>query len=46
MLSKEEIECIFANEQFGVRVCKLECLPVSLEKCKKCKDKEKMSNVK
>lgn len=37
MLNKEE--CIYANEDFGVRVCKLECMPVTLEKCKNCKER-------
>lgn len=39
MINKEEIKCTFANDEFGVRVCGLECVPVSLEKCKECEDK-------
>lgn len=39
MLSKEQLKCIWANEDFGVRVCNLECTPVSLEKCTNCAER-------
>lgn len=31
------MECIYANEEFGVRVCKLKATPVIREECEACK---------
>lgn len=36
---KEEIKCIWANEDFDIRICKLECMPVALQKCEKCTER-------
>ena len=32
------MECIHANEEFGVRVCKLKATPVIRQDCAKCKE--------
>lgn len=32
------MECIYANEKFGVRVCKLKATPVIRQDCEKCKE--------
>lgn len=38
-LEKENaMECIYANEEFGTRICKLTATPVTREDCAKCKE--------
>ena len=32
------MECIYANEEFGTRICKLTATPVTREDCAKCKE--------
>lgn len=32
------MKCIYANEEFGIRVCGLQYIPVTREDCEKCKE--------
>ena len=32
------MKCIHANEEFGTRICGLQCIPVTRQDCAKCKE--------